>query len=527
MTVFSGKPMTAASAVPERLSAATLWELLIARAALSPDATMLIDGTRGVKMSFAQAHHIAERLAAGLQTTGIGNGSRVTWQLPTGIVAVMTALALARLGAVQSPVISLYGAKELGAVLQGSNCEYLLIGAEADAITRAQDAMVPLCQPPRVIPLSGELPQAHPSTLAPYESDHGIARWVYYTSGTTSQPKGALHTDRSLMLGGENLALAMAVDLHDVGSVAFPFAHIGGAMYTAMLLMTGMSAVLLERFQPAEAAAVFARHGVTTTGGSTAHYEALLTEQQRTPGDPLIPSLRLLCGGGAFCSPALHQRVASELGCTLLHNYGMTEIPLICAGSTSDGQHALAHSCGAPVSGIELRVVDAAGRTVHEQEGEVRVRGPAVFQGYSDPALNEQAFDDEGFFRTGDLGRLRADGRLVLTGRLKDVIIRKGENVSALELEEILYRHPKVSSVAVIGLPDPQRGERVCAVVEPADGQAALTFDEMVALFLSAKIMVQKIPEQLEIIDRMPRNETLKKILKHELRARFSTESAV
>ncbi|HFX1287761.1 class I adenylate-forming enzyme family protein [Pseudomonas aeruginosa] len=158
-----------------------------------------------------------------------------------------------------------------------------------------------------------------------------------------------------------------------------------------------------------------------------------------------------------------------------------------------------------------------------EESGEVRVRGRGVFKGYTDKALDEEAFDADGYFRTGDLGLLRSDGRVTLTGRLKDVIIRKGENISARELEDLLYSHPKVGAVAVIGLPDAERGERVCAVVEPAPGKPPLEFAEMVAYFRSSGIMLQKIPEQLELVDSLPRNETLNKVLKHVLRQRFTT----
>ncbi|WP_296259694.1 MULTISPECIES: class I adenylate-forming enzyme family protein [unclassified Pseudomonas] len=505
------------------LRAPTFWQLLQSRAACTPHATMLIDGERGLRITFAQVHDIAQRLAAGLHALGIRSGSTVTWQLPTGSVAVVTALALARLGAVQNPVIWLYGARELATVLARSQSQFLLIDGSDEARQRAVDAMSTLCLAPALIPMSDELPQGEPSSLEPFAGDSDGARWVYYTSGTTSQPKGAMHSDNTLMLGGLNLARAMQVGSHDVGSIAFPYAHIGGAMYTAMLLASGMSAVLVERFQAAKAVRLFAHHRVTTTGGSTAHYQALLAEQRGQPERPLLPAMRLLCGGGAFCPAPLHEQVRAELGCTLTHNYGMTEIPLICAGTPSDSAEALAGSCGLPVEGVEMRVVGKTGVLPSGAEGEIRVRGPAVFLGYTDQSLMTEAFDEDGFFRTGDLGRVRPDGRVVLTGRLKDVIIRKGENISALELEEILQRHDKVAAAAVIGLPDAQRGERVCAVIEPAPGQPPLTYEEMVGLFLSARVMVQKIPEQLEIVDPLPRNDTMNKILKHELRARFSS----
>lgn len=211
------------------------------------------------------------------------------------------------------------------------------------------------------------------------------------------------------------------------------------------------------------------------------------------------------------------------MGCGLIHNYGMTEVPLICAGFESDTDEQLANADGIPMQDIHLRIIRADGSLAGDGEsGEVRVRGKAVFKGYTDPELNLASFDDSGFFRTGDLGMRRADGRIVLTGRLKDVIIRKGENISAKEIEDLLFTHPKVAAVAVIGLPDELRGEQVCAVVELKPGVPALQFEEMVDFFMQAEMMRQKIPEQLEIVEQLPRNQTLNKILKHVLREQYA-----
>jgi acyl-CoA synthetase (AMP-forming)/AMP-acid ligase II len=157
-------------------------------------------------------------------------------------------------------------------------------------------------------------------------------------------------------------------------------------------------------------------------------------------------------------------------------------------------------------------------------DGEVRLKGPMVCKGYTDPEATAAAFDEDGWFRTGDIGHVRPDGHVVLTGRLKDVIIRKGENISAQEIEHVLYAHPKVGDVAVIGLPDRERGERVCAVVERAPGQDDLTFEEMVETLAAAQLMKQKFPEQLEIVDALPRNETLRKVLKFKLRDEYATK---
>jgi cyclohexanecarboxylate-CoA ligase len=200
-------------------------------------------------------------------------------------------------------------------------------------------------------------------------------------------------------------------------------------------------------------------------------------------------------------------------------------VPDDLLGSPHDTDEQRANTVGKPVPGLELRTVGGDEQaTGAGQDGEVRVKGPMVFAGYTDTAATAEAFDGEGWFRTGDVGHLRADGHLVLTGRLKDIIIRKGENISAKEIEDLLYAHPKVADVAVVGLPDRERGERVCAVVVTAEGQEPISFDEMVSTLKDAQLMTQKIPEQLEVVDELPRNQTLGKILKYKLRDDLATK---
>lgn len=187
-----------------------------------------------------------------------------------------------------------------------------------------------------------------------------------------------------------------------------------------------------------------------------------------------------------------------------------------------DPSEKLATTEGRPaLPDVELRVTRPDRTPAAPGEvGELQARGPQLFRGYVDPGLNDAAFDEDGFFRTGDLGYLDEAGFVVITGRLKDVIIRKGENISAKEVEDLLYEHPKIAEVAVIGLPDPRTGERCCAVVTCHDPEFAICFEEMKDFLHEHQLMIQRIPEQLEIIDSMPRNAT-GKILKHELRKRF------
>jgi cyclohexanecarboxylate-CoA ligase len=288
------------------------------------------------------------------------------------------------------------------------------------------------------------------------------------------------------------------------------------------MLILGFPSVVLEAFVPTEAVDVYSKHNVTMAGGSTAFYTAFLTEQRKNPAAKVIPSLRLLSGGGAPKPPEIFYEVQREIGVPIAHGYGMTEVPMISQGSPRDTDEQLANSDGAPVRGVDIKITLPDGsRAPANVEGEVRVSGPMVCKGYTDPALTADAFDDDGYFKTGDLGHLRDDGHIVLTGRIKDIIIRKGENIAAKDIEDLLYQHPKVAEVAVVGLPDTERGERVCAVVETA-GDEPLTFDEMQQYCRDAGLMTQKIPEQLEFVDAMPRNATMK-ILKYELRDRFAS----
>jgi cyclohexanecarboxylate-CoA ligase len=294
--------------------------------------------------------------------------------------------------------------------------------------------------------------------------------------------------------------------------MAFPYAHIAGPDYTVMLLLYGFPAVMFEQFALPEALEGYRRHGVTVAGGSTAFYSMFLTEQRKRPGERIIPSLRLLAGGGAPKPPEVYHAVVRELGVQLTHGYGMTEVPMITMGDPDDTVENLATTEGRPPEGMSVRIVD----------GEVRLKGEAVCQGYLDPSQTADAFDEEGYLRTGDLGHLTATGHLVLTGRLKDVIIRKGENISAKEIEDLLAAHPAVGDVAVIGLPDAERGERVCAVVEQPEGAGKLTLDAVTAYLRAEGLSTHKLPEQVEVVDALPRNETLRKVLKYKLRERYS-----
>ncbi|MDJ1134064.1 class I adenylate-forming enzyme family protein [Streptomyces iconiensis] len=508
----------------------TLWELVARRAALSPGAPVLIqaadDPADDRTLTFGGLRDRAERVAAGLHALGVAPGDTVAWQLPTRIETVVLSLALARLGVRQTPVIPVYRDREVTLALRATGAAYYAhpgqwrgfdYGEMAARITGDLDLE------PRALTAYDALPDGDPALLPPAPEDGTEVRWVYWTSGTTSDPRGVRHTDRSLIAGGSCLAHALHLRTDDVGSIAFPYAHIGGPDYLVMLLLYGFPAVLFEKFAMPGALDGYRRHGVTTAGGSTAFYSMFLTEQRKRPGAPLIPTLRLLAGGGAAKPAELYHEVVAELGCQLTHGYGMTEAPMITMGAPDDTPEHLATSEGRPPEAMEIRITEPDGKPLPAgTEGEVRLRGEAVCKGYLDDAQTAEAFDCDGFLITGDLGRLLESGHLVLTGRTKDIIIRKGENISAKEIEQLLYEHPAVGDAAVIGLPDRERGERVCAVVEQPEGAPDVTLEELTTYLRAEGLATYKLPEQLEVVSALPRNEALRKVLKYKLRERFA-----
>ncbi|MEV6161239.1 AMP-binding protein [Streptomyces sp. NPDC052052] len=506
----------------------TLWELIERRAALTPDRPVLIQDDR--TLTFAELRDRCERVAAGLWGMGVRPGSVVAWQLPTRLETALLSFALTRIGAVQTPVIPFYRDREVAFALRESKAGFFAVpgtwrGFDHTAMAHRLAARAP--HPPLVFEAWATLPDGDPSVLPPPPTDGTAARWIYWTSGTTSDPKGVLHTDRSLIAGGSCLAHALHLSADDIGSIAFPFAHIGGPDYTVMLLLYGFPAVLFEHFAMPDALEGYRRHGVTVAGGSTAFYSMFLTEQRKTPDRKLIPTLRLLAGGGAPKPPELYHAVVREMGVQLTHGYGMSEVPMITMGAPDDTVDHLAGTEGRPPEGMEIRITDEDGKPLpYGTDGEVRLRGEAVCQGYLDPAATAAAFDAEGFLITGDVGHVEPSGHLVLTGRLKDIIIRKGENISAKEIEDLLHQHPGVADVAVIGLPDPERGERVCAVVEQPAGAAPLTLPEITGYLRAEGLAVHKLPERLELMAALPRNETLRKVLKYRLREQFSAPGA-
>jgi acyl-CoA synthetase (AMP-forming)/AMP-acid ligase II len=361
------------------------------------------------------------------------------------------------------------------------------------------------------------LPQGDPTALppppsAPADPADMPVRWLYYTSGTTADPKGARHTDATIKAAAVGMCERLQVTERDRIGAVFPFTHIAGAVYVFSALAHGCTLLVVEAFDAEATPPVLARGGVTLAGAGTPFHMAYLAYQRNHPDEaPIFPDARAYIGGGAPKPPQLHYDMKSELGGVgIVSGYGMTEAPIVTMASVDDPDEVLATTEGAAVSGVDLVTVD----------GEIRVKGPMVMRGYVDSALDAEAFDENGYLRTGDLGELDDAGNVRITGRVKDIIIRNMENISAKEVEDLLFTHPKIADAAVIGLPDSRTGERVCAVVVASDPSDPPSLAEVLDFTVENGLAKQKSPEQLEVVDALPRNPT-GKVLKYELRDRF------
>ncbi len=500
------------------MDARSLFGLVRERADLTPGALFAVDEHER-QISFADYRDRAERVAAGLAARAVGVGTVVSWQLPTRLDALLLCAALARLGAVQNPILPSYRARELGIITRQTAARLLVVPGSWRGFDYAQMARELAREAPEldVLVADAGLPEADPSALPPLPEGDGDVRRIFYTSGTTADPKGARHSDASLRAAGDGLVRVLALEPDDRIGLVFPFTHVGGACWLIAGLVSGAAQILVETFHPEATPALLARHGVTQAGAGTVFHQAYLAAQRAAPERPLFPNVRAFPGGGAPKPSKLHDELKRELGgAGIVSGYGLTECPIIAMNAVGDPSEKLAHTEGkANPPDAEIRIVD----------GEIRVRGPQLCRGYVDASLDAAAFDEDGFFRTGDLGALDEDGFLIITGRRKDVIIRKGENISAKEVEDVLYTHPKVADVGVVGLPDPALGERCCAVVVCLRADDPLGFEEMVAFLKGQGLMIQKIPEQLEVVETLPRNAS-GKVLKAELRERYAQAGA-
>ena len=470
-------------------------DLLVRAAAERPDAPLLSDGSGNV-LTVAEVESLTAACVDWLAKAGVRSGMTVAWQLPSCLSAPILMLALARLSVIQAPVLHLYRKREIAVALDVAGADVLIVDESTNS--EAPDGIAVLRIPDEFLDSLERGPQRARHTLEDHSSAHD-GRWIFFTSGTTGRPKGVIHTDATLVTAARGYTTHIGLGDHpdEVITILFPVAHIGGVILLMSALLGGFQAVMVPKVDMRELPKMLKDNRVTVTGASTALFQMLLKEQvESASAERLFPTLRMLIGGGAACPPEVHAKVREHLGVPILYAYGSTEAPLVCASEATDSVEQLHHSCGRPIPGAQIRI---------SASGEVELCGASVTPGYLDAAEWARTLTPDGWLRTGDRGRLRSDGRLVITGRTKDVIIRKGENISPEEVENELLAHPLIDAATVLGVPDEERGEMVCAVVQRSNLHPDVTLDEILAFLNQRGLMKQKWPERLVIVDEFPR----------------------
>ncbi len=497
----------------------TLADALHRAARETPGRIVIIDGTH--RIDAASLHARAAALARALLVR-YPVGSVVSFMLPNWHEAATIYLGATLAGMIVHPVLPSLRDRDLGFMLRDVESRIIFIppsfrGHDYGAmLTRVAAQMA---DPPDVAVVRGDAgPHLSFDALLAGESDAPLphvdpdaVRMIMYTSGTTGRPKGVMHSHNSIHALIRQIGTRWQVDPGDSFLVVSPVSHIGGSIYAFECpLLLGSTAVLMAQWDADQAVTLARAERITHTAGATPFLEQLLAAMHRA--DTRLPDLKVFICGGASVPPSLIRRAAGAFGQAIVSRvYGSTEVPVTTVGVMDrlDITHA-AETDGRP--GIAtVRLGEA---------GEILARGAQMLVGYVHAADEVGAFTDDGAYRTGDQGVLTDDGFLVVTGRIKDIIIRNGENIAPKEIEDMLMLHPDIADIAIVGLPDPRTGERACAVVVPR-GDAAPDVASL-ADFLSAQGVARfKYPERVVCRETLPKNDA-GKVLKHQLRAELS-----
>jgi cyclohexanecarboxylate-CoA ligase len=472
------------------------------------------------RFTYRELATLADRIAVGLSRLGVGRNDVVAMQLPNWWQFSLLYLACSRLGAVLNPLMPIFRERELGFMLKHGEAKILVVpklfrNFDHEAMARSLQPQLPSLKHVVVVDGGGaddfdmlltkpeweKAPDAAIILTANRPGPDDITQLIY-TSGTTGEPKGVMHSANTLMANIVPYAQRLKLGKDDIVLMASPLAHQTGFMYGLMMpIMLRASVILQDVWDPARATEIIREERVTFTMASTPFLTDLTRAVSETGKG--VPSLKtFLCAGAPIPGPLVEQARAT-LGAKIVSAWGMTENGAVTLIKLDDDDNLAFTTDGCALPGAEVRVIDAESKPLPPGEtGRLVVRACSNFGGYlKRPQWN--GTDAEGWFDTGDLARIDADGYIRISGRSKDVIIRGGENIPVVEIEALLYRHPAVAQVAIVAYPDERLGERACAVIVPKAGQT-IDFAAMTEFLKQQKLAMQYIPERLVVREAMP-----------------------
>ena len=470
--------------------------------------------------TYSELNAMVNRIAVGLYRLGVRPSDVVAVQLPNWWEFTVTHLACARIGAVTNPLMHIFRERELEFMLNHGEAVVAVIpsifrGHDFAAMYGDIRSKVPSLE--HIIAIGDDGPSGFEALLSgpAWENEPDAeailtenrpnaddVTQLIYTSGTTGEPKGVMHSANTMYSNILPYAERLNLDGDDVVLMASPMAHQTGFMYGLMMpVVLGCPSVILDVWDAPTAISIVNTYGATFTMASTP-FLADLTDTVASAGTG-VPSLStFLCAGAPIPGP-LVERAQANLGATIVSAWGMSENGATTTTMLDDDPSRAIETDGCPLPGVEVRIADDDGNTLLTGEiGRLLTRGCSNFGGYlKRPHLN--ATDADGWFDTGDLARVDEKGYIRITGRSKDVIIRGGENIPVVEIENLLYRHPSVAQVAIVAYPDERLGERACAVIV-AKPDTSIDFDGMIEFLTSERVAKNYLPERLEVLDAMP-----------------------
>ena len=485
--------------------------------------------------SYRELDSLVTRMAAGLAALGVAKADVVSCQLPNGWQITALHLACVRIGAILNPLMPIFRERELAFMLGHAQSRVLVIphhfrGFDHAAMVQGMRGELPALE--HVLVIGGDhraddFEQVLLQRAWEEETDTAAlfaerrlggddVVQLLYTSGTTGEPKGVLHTSNTLFSNVRPYAERLQLGSADIVFMASPIAHQTGFLYGLMMpIYLKSTAVLQDIWDPRFAVKVIEAERPTFTMASTPFLTDLI--DMAPDHREALSSLQTFVAAGAPIPSALVEKAGTAVNAKVISAWGKTESGAVTLTRPHDDAQCAIHTDGLPLPFMEVNIVDEDGREVsRDTEGNLLVRGGSLFVGYlKRPEL--YGVDDHGWFATGDLARMDEQGYIRITGRTKDVVIRGGENIPVVEIENLLYKHPAICAVALVGCPDPRLGERLCAYVTLHNGHSSLTLEEVVSFLLQQRLTKNYLPEYLEVLPALPRTPS-GKIQKFKLR---------